>query len=146
MNVAVTLSPRDHDVVLFDLDGVLTRTASVQVAAWEVMVAYLDEAWKEGPASGRLKTTADLVPAAVEAGVLRVRPVLLTVGMNIFGLLPIMLATGTGSDVAKRLATPMEGGLISLTILTLFIIPALDVMSWGRQLRKLAGRSPEGTP
>jgi Cu(I)/Ag(I) efflux system membrane protein CusA/SilA len=51
--------------------------------------------------------------------------------MNILGLMPIMLAEGTGADVAKRIATPMQGGLVSLTILTLFVIPALYVV-WRR--------------
>ncbi len=126
-------------VGMIALVGVAAETASV-------MVVFLDEAWKEGLASGRLKAPADLVPLAIDAAVLRVRPVLMTVGMNIFGLLPIMLATGTGSDVAKRIATPMEGGLISLTILTLFIIPALYVIWRGRQLRPNARRSRETAP
>ena len=59
--------------------------------------------------------------AAVEAGSKRVRPLLMTVMTNILGLLPILIDRGVGADVAKRIAAPMWGGLISLTVLTLLV-------------------------
>jgi Cu(I)/Ag(I) efflux system membrane protein CusA/SilA len=65
---------------------------------------------------------------------MRVRPLLMTVAMNVFGLLPIMFDTGIGSDVAKRIAAPLWGGLLSLTLLTLAVIPALYVIWRGRGL------------
>ena len=62
------------------------------------------------------------------AGTLRVRPLLMTVMTNIFGLLPVLLDQGVGSDVAKRIAAPMWGGLVSLTVLTLLVVPAVYVV------------------
>ncbi len=108
-------------VGLIALLGVAAETASV-------MVVYLDEAWSEGRAKGTIITVADLITASLEAGAKRVRPMLMTVMTNVFGLLPILLGTGVGSDVAKRIAAPMWGGLVSLTLLTLLVIPAVYVV------------------
>ena len=68
-----------------------------------------------------------LVDAMVDSGALRVRPILMTVLTNVFGLLPILIDTGVGADVAKRIAAPMWGGLVSLTILTLIVVPCAYV-------------------
>jgi Cu(I)/Ag(I) efflux system membrane protein CusA/SilA len=108
-------------VGMIALLGVAAETASV-------MVVYLDEAWAVGRANGTITTVPELGSAALEAGAKRVRPLLMTVMTNVFGLLPILLDTGVGSDVAKRIAAPMWGGLVSLTILTLFVIPAIYVV------------------
>ncbi len=108
-------------VGMIALLGVAAETASV-------MVVYLDEAWNEGTRSGAISSVDDLVAAALEAATKRVRPMLMTVMTNVFGLLPILLDTGVGSDVAKRIAAPMWGGLVSLTILTLLVIPAVYVV------------------
>lgn len=108
-------------VGMIALLGVAAETASV-------MVVYLDEAWNGGRAAGTITTVPTLIDAAVEAGTLRVRPLLMTVATNIFGLLPVLFDTGVGSDVAKRIAAPMWGGLVSLTLLTLLIIPAAYVV------------------
>jgi Cu(I)/Ag(I) efflux system membrane protein CusA/SilA len=101
-----------------------------------VMVVYLEEAWKAGRANGTLSTVADLIEASVEAGAKRVRPLLMTVMTNIFGLLPILLDTGVGADVAKRIAAPMWGGLVSLTLLTLLVVPAVWVLWRSHTLRR----------
>jgi Cu(I)/Ag(I) efflux system membrane protein CusA/SilA len=69
-----------------------------------------------------------LVAACIEAGSKRVRPLLMTVMTNIFGLLPVLLDKGVGADVAKRIAAPMWGGLVSLTALTLLVVPAVYVI------------------
>ncbi len=108
-------------VGMIALLGVAAETASV-------MVVYLDEAWVEGRKSGAIRTVHDLVDRSLDAGAKRVRPMLMTVMTNVFGLLPILLDTGVGSDVAKRIAAPMWGGLVSLTILTLLVIPAVYVV------------------
>jgi Cu(I)/Ag(I) efflux system membrane protein CusA/SilA len=72
----------------------------------------------------------------------------MTVGMNIVGLIPVMVDTGVGSDVAKRVAAPLWGGLISLTILTLAVIPAFYVIWRGFQLRRAVSGGPpvDGEP
>jgi Cu(I)/Ag(I) efflux system membrane protein CusA/SilA len=108
-------------VGMIALLGVAAETTSV-------MVVYLDDAWREGRANGTLNDVSDLVAGSLEAGTKRVRPMLMTVMTNVFGLLPILLDTGVGSDVAKRIAAPMWGGLVSLTILTLLVIPAVYVV------------------
>jgi Cu(I)/Ag(I) efflux system membrane protein CusA/SilA len=108
-------------VGMIALLGVAAETASV-------MVVYLEDAWNEGRASGRIKSVDDLIADSVEAGSKRVRPLLMTVLSNVFGLLPIMFDTGVGADVAKRIAAPMWGGLVSLTLLTLLVIPAVYVV------------------
>jgi Cu(I)/Ag(I) efflux system membrane protein CusA/SilA len=108
-------------VGMIALLGVAAETASV-------MVVYLDDAWNEGRAAGRIRTVDELITDSVEAGSKRVRPLLMTVLSNVFGLLPILLDTGVGADVAKRIAAPMWGGLVSLTLLTLLVIPAVYVV------------------
>ncbi len=126
-------------VGMIALLGVAAETASV-------MLVYLEEAWTEGVASGRIHDTASLVDAVVEAGSLRVRPLLMTVLANVFGLLPILFDQGVGADVAKRIAAPMWGGLVSLTILTLVVVPCAYAVwrTWHlRRPRVLEARSRE---
>jgi Cu(I)/Ag(I) efflux system membrane protein CusA/SilA len=114
-------------VGLIGLLGIAAETASI-------MVIYLDEGYRRWQSEQRLRTTADLIAMATESAGRRVRPLLMTVVMNIVGLLPVMLATGIGSDVAKRIAAPLWGGLLSLTLLTLAVIPALYVIWRERSL------------
>jgi len=116
-------------VGMIALLGVAAETASV-------MVVYLDDAWREGRANGTLNDVADLVAHSLEAGAKRIRPMLMTVMTNVFGLLPILVDKGVGSDVAKRIAAPMWGGLVSLTILTLLVVPAVYVVWRTFHLRK----------
>jgi Cu(I)/Ag(I) efflux system membrane protein CusA/SilA len=120
-------------VGMIALLGVAAETASI-------MVIYLDEGYARWQADGRIHTTRDLIEMAMESAVLRVRPLLMTVAMNIFGLIPVMFDTGIGSDVAKRIAAPLWGGLVSLTLLTLAVIPALYVIWRERQLRHAEAR------
>jgi Cu(I)/Ag(I) efflux system membrane protein CusA/SilA len=118
-------------VGMIALLGVAAETASV-------MVVYLDDAWNEGRAAGRIASVSQLVDAALEAASKRVRPLLMTVLANVFGLLPILFDDGVGADLAKRIALPMWGGLVSLTILTLFVIPAVYVVWRSVGLRRIA--------
>jgi Cu(I)/Ag(I) efflux system membrane protein CusA/SilA len=118
-------------VGMIGLLGVAAETASV-------MVAYLDEGWVAGQTSGVVRTVEDLIAASVEAGTMRVRPLIMTVMTNILGLLPVLLDDGVGSDVAKRIAAPMWGGLLSLTALTLLVVPAMYVVWRGRQVGHVA--------
>jgi copper/silver efflux system protein len=113
-------------VGMIALLGVAAETASV-------MVVYLEDAWRKGG----ITSTDQLADAALEAAGKRVRPLLMTVMTNVFGLLPILLDDGVGSDVAKRIAAPMWGGLVSLTLLTLIVIPAVYVAWRGFSLRRL---------
>ncbi len=100
-----------------------------------VMLVYLDEAHKRYLREGRLRFASDLRASVIEGAVERVRPVLMTVSTTLFGLLPIMIGTGTGSAVMKRIAAPMVGGLISSTALTLLILPAVYYMTKRRNVQ-----------
>ena len=122
-------------VGMIALLGVAAETTSV-------MVVYLDEAWKDGRRSGTIVDVPSLVQASVNAGSRRVRPLLMTVATNIFGLLPVLLDDGVGADVAKRIAAPMWGGLVSLTLLTLLVVPATYVVWRSFELRE--GRRSHG--
>jgi copper/silver efflux system protein len=94
-----------------------------------VMLIYLDRAWEDVVArcraEGRPVTAEDLREAVMHGAVLRVRPKMMTVVAIMAGLLPIMWSTGTGSEVMRRIAAPMVGGMVSATILTLVVIPAI---------------------
>jgi Cu(I)/Ag(I) efflux system membrane protein CusA/SilA len=103
--------------------------AGVAAETGVVMLIYLDQAWEEikarRAAEGIQPTSLDLYHAIMEGAVERVRPKMMTVVAIMAGLLPIMWSTGTGSEVMSRIAAPMVGGMISSTVLTLGVIPAL---------------------
>jgi Cu(I)/Ag(I) efflux system membrane protein CusA/SilA len=110
--------------------------AGVAAETGVVMLIYLDHALKHRrslvDAEKRAFTGDDLKAAIMEGAVERVRPKMMTVVAIMAGLLPIMWSTGTGSEVMQRIAVPMIGGMVSSTILTLIVIPALYglVKSW----------------
>ncbi|WP_034627398.1 efflux RND transporter permease subunit, partial [Desulfocurvibacter africanus] len=87
----------------------LIALAGVSAETVAIMLSYLDEAWKRRVEAGRMKDKSDLREAIMEGSVLRVRPMLMTALANIFGLMPVMVSTGTGADVMKRIAAPMVG-------------------------------------
>lgn len=101
-----------------------------------VMLVYLDQAFERRSQAGKIKSAEGLRDAILEGTVERVRPKLMTVSTTLIGLLPIMWGAGTGSQVMKRIAAPMVGGLISSTVLTLVIIPAVYALWKGWGLRK----------
>jgi Cu(I)/Ag(I) efflux system membrane protein CusA/SilA len=112
-----------------------------------VMLMYLDEAYDRWKQEGRLNSVDDLRSAVLEGAVQRVRPKLMTVGMNILGLGPVLWATGAGSEVTQRICAPLVGGLLTSTFLTLEIIPVVYVLWRGRGLRLPASavRPPDQT-
>ncbi|WP_024506459.1 efflux RND transporter permease subunit [Bradyrhizobium sp. ARR65] len=103
--------------------------AGVAAETGVVMLIYLNQALARIKArrerSGRPLTRADLHEAIMEGAVERVRPKMMTVTAIMAGLLPIMWSTGTGSEIMQRIAVPMIGGMISSTLLTLIVIPAI---------------------
>jgi Cu(I)/Ag(I) efflux system membrane protein CusA/SilA len=105
-------------VGLIALAGVAAETGSI-------MIVYLDESYNRRKTEGKMNNLSDLYDAVMEGAVQRLRPKLMTVGANIFGLMPVMVSVGTGADVMKRIAAPLIGGLISSTILTLIVLPAI---------------------
>ena len=112
--------------------------AGVAAETGVVMLIYLDHAWEAGQArckaENRRATSADLYAAVMEGAVERVRPKLMTVVAIMAGLLPIMWSHGAGSEVMSRIAAPMVGGMISSTILTLAVIPAIYALVKGWRL------------
>lgn len=111
------------------LGGIAVETAVI-------MLLYIDQQLREHPP----RTTAELKDAIITGAVKRVRPKLMTVSVIIAGLLPIFFTEGPGSDVMRRIALPMVGGMVSTTILTLIAIP---VILYIHQSRKMAKQSDE---
>jgi len=111
--------------------------AGVAAETGVVMLIYLDHAWSavqvKCASEGRSPQAADLYAAVMEGAVERVRPKMMTVTAIMAGLLPILWGTGTGSEVMSRIAAPMVGGMISSTILTLAVIPAIYALLKQRQ-------------
>ncbi|HOW63394.1 MAG TPA: efflux RND transporter permease subunit, partial [Candidatus Contendobacter sp.] len=87
-------------------------------------------------AEGRAVTLAELREAVVEGALLRLRPKMMTVATIIVGLLPIMYGIGAGSEVMQRIAAPMVGGIVSATLLTLVVIPAVYLIWQGMAIRR----------
>jgi Cu(I)/Ag(I) efflux system membrane protein CusA/SilA len=112
--------------------------AGVAAEIGVVMLLYINEAVAERTARRQLTNSAQFVQAVIEGAALRVRPVAMTVAVVIAGLLPIMWGSGTGSEVMRRIASPMIGGMITATLLTMFVIPAAYLLVRRRALPALA--------
>ncbi len=115
--------------------------AGVAAETGVIMLVYLDQAWDEARAAcgreGRPPTEADLRRAIMVGAVERVRPKMMTVVAIMAGLLPILWSAGAGSEVMQRIAVPMIGGMVSSSVLTLLVIPAVYalVKGWGLPAR-----------
>ncbi len=102
-----------------------------------IMLIYLDNAYKEMKMKGQMRSMSDLYHAIIEGAVNRVRPKMMTVMAIMAGLIPIMWGSGTGSQVMKRIAAPMIGGMVTSTILTLIVIPAIYELWKGREVKTI---------
>ena len=103
--------------------------AGVAVEIGVIMLVYLNQALQRrlNMSQGRL-AIEDLREVVVEGALKRIRPIAMTATAIIAGLLPIMLGTGTGSEVMRRIAAPMVGGMVTATMLTLIVIPAVYLL------------------
>ncbi len=103
--------------------------AGVAVEIGVLMIVYLDQslAQKRGEMTdeGQSISKEDVMQAVTDGALLRVRPIMMTVAVIIAGLLPIMLGHGTGSAITRRIAAPMVGGMVSVTVLTLLVVPVI---------------------
>lgn len=112
--------------------------AGVAAETGVIMLIYLDHALKERRAlcanEGRRLTREDLHRAIMVGAVERVRPKMMTVVAIMAGLLPILWSSGTGAEIMQRIAVPMIGGMVSSTLLTLIVIPAIYALVKGRGL------------
>lgn len=102
--------------------------AGVAAEIGVVMLVYVNQAVTARAAEGRLNDAQELSQAIIEGAALRVRPIAMTVAVIIAGLLPIMWGSGTGSEVMRRIAAPMVGGMISAPLLSMFVIPAVYLL------------------
>jgi Cu(I)/Ag(I) efflux system membrane protein CusA/SilA len=110
--------------------------AGVAAETGVVMIVYLDEVYERKVQEGSMTSMQDLYQAITEGAVQRVRPKMMTVTAIIAGLLPIMWSHGAGADVMKRIAAPMIGGMVTSTILTLAVIPAIYALWRGWEMRR----------
>jgi Cu(I)/Ag(I) efflux system membrane protein CusA/SilA len=124
----------------------LIAVAGVAAETGLVMHVYLDGALKRWAREGRLAGRAGLHGALEEGAVDRLRPKLMTVLTDVIGLLPVMLSVGLGSEVMKRIAAPVVGGLLTSTVHTLIMIPALYAVVHGRRLAKTQRLAPGDGP
>jgi copper/silver efflux system protein len=103
--------------------------AGVAAEIGVIMLIYIDHALaairERRNAAGERVIVSDLYEAVIQGALMRVRPIMMTVFAIIAGLLPIMWGSGTGSEIMRRIAAPMVGGMVSVTVLTLLVIPAL---------------------
>jgi copper/silver efflux system protein len=99
----------------------MIATAGVAVELGVVMLVYLNQAYEQLTENKK----SALKHAITQGAMMRIRPIIMTVASTVVGLLPIMYGTGTGSEVTKRIAAPMVGGMISATVLTLALLPVI---------------------
>jgi copper/silver efflux system protein len=123
-----------HDFSIASAVGFIAL-AGVAAEFGIVMLIYLDQAVARRRADGTLSGMTDLKAAIFEGAVLRVRPKAMTVAVIIAGLLPIMLGSGTGSEVMQRIAAPMVGGMITAPLLSMLVLPAAYLIRYRRALR-----------
>jgi len=106
------------------------------------MLLYLDLSYQEAGKEGRLRTLSDLREAIVHGAVKRIRPKFMTVATDFIGLLPILWATGAGSDVMKRIGAPVIGGVFTSFLLELLVYPVIyEMWKWHFELKRM--RNPE---
>lgn len=123
-------------VGIIALSGLAAQTGTV-------MIIYLDEAFHAYQKAGKMNNQHDLFEAITYGAVQRVRPKLMTVCMITLGLVPALWAHGAGAEAIQRIAAPMIGGLVTSTILTLEIVPAIYSLWRGRQVQWIKGPKPK---
>ncbi|MDP2223203.1 efflux RND transporter permease subunit [Nitrosomonas sp.] len=107
-----------------------------------VMLVFIDQSLstisRQRKALAEKVTLTDLYEAVVQGAVYRIRPVMMTIAGSVVGLLPVMLSTGAGSEIMRRIAAPMVGGMVSAAILTLIIFPAAYALVKGISIQRAA--------
>jgi Cu(I)/Ag(I) efflux system membrane protein CusA/SilA len=101
-----------------------------------VMVVYIDEAFHRRVREGRMKSREDVIDAHAEGTIQRLRPKIMTITTMAAGLLPLLWFDGAGSEIMRRVAAPMLGGLITSAFLTLEVLPVIYTIWRTRQLRQ----------
>lgn len=114
----------------------LIALAGVAAEFGVIMLVYLNNAIKDRKENGEYNNISDLKEALMEGAVMRIRPKAMTVATIFFGLLPIMWGSGTGNEVMQKIAAPMIGGMFTAPLLSLFVLPALYLIIYGKDLKK----------
>ncbi|MEP6601226.1 MAG: efflux RND transporter permease subunit, partial [Nitrospirota bacterium] len=112
--------------------------AGVAAETGVIMLLYLDHAYEAQKGGGTIQSRADIDAAVEQGAVERVRPKIMTVTAIMAGLIPILWSQGTGADMMKRIAAPMVGGMVTSTVLTLVVIPAIYSLWKERDLDRAA--------
>ena len=112
----------------------LIALAGIDAETGVVMLIYLDHAYDDHVARGKMNNFDDLIAAVKEGAVQRIRPKMMTMAAILFGLLPILWSTGSGSEMMKRIAAPMIGGVVTSALLGLLLYPVLYVFWRSRHL------------
>jgi Cu(I)/Ag(I) efflux system membrane protein CusA/SilA len=102
--------------------------AGVATEIGVLVLVYVNQTFEKRMALGEIKNSTDVLKAVLEGTSSRIRPIMMTVISTVGGLIPIMIGMGTGSEVMKRIAAPMAGGMVSATLLNLLVLPALYAM------------------
>ena len=118
--------------------------AGVAAETGVIMLIYLDHAFNDRKFAGKMRSLKDLYEAIIVGAVERVRPKMMTVTAIMAGLLPILWGHGTGSQVMKRIAAPMVGGMVTSTVLTLVVIPAIYFLWKQHEVKRLAKELADG--
>ena len=111
-----------------------------------VMLLYLDLAYEKFKRNGMLNNLSDLRESIFEGAVKRIRPKMMTVLTTMLGLLPILIGLGAGSDVMKRIAAPMVGGILTSMIMELTLFPAIFYAIKKRELKKIINKKQKDIP
>jgi copper/silver efflux system protein len=125
----------DYDLSVAVVVGFIAL-AGVASEIGVLVLIYIDHAYQKKMNAGGIHSKAELIEVIIQGTSERVRPIMMTVCAIIGGLLPIMWGSGTGSEVMQRIAAPMVGGMVSATLLTLIVIPALYTMVLQHRLKK----------
>jgi Cu(I)/Ag(I) efflux system membrane protein CusA/SilA len=132
------LAMLDYNMSIAVWVGIITVVGTAAETS-AVMLAYLDEACRRRRQAGGLQTLEDLLQTVQAGAVERIRPMMMIGTVDVLGLVPVMMATGTGADVMKRIAAPQVGGVLSVMLLTLLVVPPVYVIwRWHHDV-KLAG-------
>jgi len=111
--------------------------AGVSAEIGVIMLTYLNKAYNDRLMQAKMRSLENLKEAVFEGTAMRIRPIFMTVSAIIAGLLPIMWSHGTGSDVMKRIAAPMVGGMVTATILSLVVIPVVYYLWKAGEVKRL---------
>ena len=133
-----TLWALDYNMSLAVWVGIIALLG-IDAETGQVMLLYLDSAFDRFRSEGRMRGKADLLAAIHEGAVKRIRPKTMTVATDMFGLMPLLWASGTGADVTRRLVAPLIGGIAVSFLMELLVYPVIYYLAKSYPLRRSGG-------